>query len=456
MERQQNERENETEETSISVESFISKYDIKLKFYAEECEKYAIEKIKIIQQCLEETLIDCNLQNYLIGSTQCYIMFEAFRHTPISRLTSINLKRNFLDCFCFNSMASFIRESDTLQELNIESCNIRDKGIEVLAPALATSVSIIQLNLKDNHISDDGGEILFSFLYKNSTIVDLNVSYNQLSIKTARIIGKMLMQNEILKKLDLSHNFFHEQFAAIEIMKGNSKNEYLEFLDLSWNGLYGDEFGKTLSKHLRKSGLKIFKLEHNRLTSFCYQKLAIGIKYSEAIQEIYIGFNIFQPDDDVTLMKVFKTDTPLQLLSFGDSFHLSHEAYGMMKDLKLSKPSIQVIYRGLQLPNPPREVCMLDIFSDRAKFLAMKPKQKRLRRDMRVFMIKLRNLESRFILKADLIKLFNAFNAKLDTKLVEQYIEACRANDRLPIIDAHMMANHYLNRHRHHPNESKK
>jgi hypothetical protein len=63
-------------------------------------------------------------------------------------------------------------------------------------------------------------------------------------------------------------------------------------------------------------------------------------------------------------------------------------------------------------------------------------------------MIKLRNLESRYLEKADFMRLLNAFNAKLDAKLIEQYVEACLAStEKLPIVDVHAMASHYLSRH---------
>lgn len=324
--------ENETEELAISVESSThdaSKYDGKLKFYAKECKRYSIEKVKIIQQCMKETQADCNLENFLIGSLQCQVMFQAFQVIPTTRVVSVNLSKNHLEHFCCHSMASYIICSDTLRELNLESCKIGDKGVEILSPALATSISITHINLSCNQITDNGGEILVKFLIQNSTCVDVKLAKNELSVKTARVLASVLETNETLKSLDLSHNNFHEQFAGVEIMKGISKNETLEFLDLSWNGLYGEEFGKTLSKYVKKSGLKIFKLEHNRLSSFDFKKLSLGIKYSNVIQEVYIGWNFFLPDDDVTLIKVFGTDTPLQLLSFGDSFHLSHEAYSV-------------------------------------------------------------------------------------------------------------------------------
>jgi hypothetical protein len=50
--------------------------------------------------------------------------------------------------------------------------------------------------------------------------------------------------------------------------------------------------------------------------------------------------------------------------------------------VKNAKPYVQVIYQNVCIPNPPKDVSMLDICADRAKFLAMKPKQKKLQRNM--------------------------------------------------------------------------
>ena len=57
--------------------------------------------------------------------------------------------------------------------------------------------------------------------------------------------------------------------------------------------------------------------------------------------------------------------------------------FQLLQEVKEKKPSIHVIYQNIILPNPPRDVLMLDIYADRAKFLAMKPKSLRMKRDMR-------------------------------------------------------------------------
>jgi hypothetical protein len=63
-------------------------------------------------------------------------------------------------------------------------------------------------------------------------------------------------------------------------------------------------------------------------------------------------------------------------------------------------------------------------------------------------MLKLRNLENRYVLKNDFMKRLDAFNARLDAELIEQYIDVCLAsNEQQGIVDVHKMAQHYLNRH---------
>lgn len=54
----------------------------------------------------------------------------------------------------------------------------------------------------------------------------------------------------------------------------------------------------------------------------------------------------------------------------------------MVKEIKRFKPFVAVIFQNVYMPNPPRPVNILDIYADRAKFLAMSPKKEAQRRDM--------------------------------------------------------------------------
>jgi hypothetical protein len=63
-------------------------------------------------------------------------------------------------------------------------------------------------------------------------------------------------------------------------------------------------------------------------------------------------------------------------------------------------------------------------------------------------MLKLKNLETAHMPKNDFLKLLSDFNARLDTNLIDEYIEASSvvANGKKHL-NVHLMAVHYLNRH---------
>lgn len=162
---------------------------------------------------------------------------------------------------------------------------------------------------------------------RNESCTELNLSCNALSLKTSIAFGEVLPLNGTLRRLDLCHNRFYEQFAIVKLLDGLMRNKSVEYLDISWNALYGEIVGKSFSKTIKGSKLKVLKIENNKLRKFELQKLALGIKFSKTIEEVYVGGNSFRSEDDENMVKVFTTKSPLQLLSFGSFFHLSHEAF---------------------------------------------------------------------------------------------------------------------------------
>lgn len=55
-----------------------------------------------------------------------------------------------------------------------------------------------------------------------------------------------------------------------------------------------------------------------------------------------------------------------------------------VETIKATKPDVIVIYKDVISPNPPALANMKDICADRAKYLALKPKKKKLKRDLRL------------------------------------------------------------------------
>lgn len=202
-----------------------------------------------------------------------------------------------------------------------------DEGTEILSGGIEISTSVVHFNLSNCNISDEGGKFLVKAFRTNEFCQELNLSSNCLSLNSSVAFEEVLVLNRTLRKLDLSHNSFYEDDAIVNILKGLQQNESLDYLDLSWNALCGEPFGKILSRSIKSSMLKVIKMEHNQMQTFELKKLALGLKFSKTIEEAFVGGNSFLNNEDVNFINVFTSKSPLQYLSFGKWFHVSRDAF---------------------------------------------------------------------------------------------------------------------------------
>lgn len=371
----------------------------KLRHYESECKRYGIQEVGLVKRCIREDADSCNLNYYAIGSLQCQIMFDSFSINPSTPLTSISLKNNHIDHTCIHSMAQFIATCGSLADLTLENCKFGDEGARVLAEGISVSTSIVHLNLSNCNIGDVGGSELANSFMTNATCTELNLSRNALSLRSAQAFEGVLKENQSLKSLDLSHNSLFEENAIIPVLKGVLSNRSLIHLNLSWNSLSGESLGRLLMKCVKSTSLVTLNLEHNLMKTFEWSKLAAGLKKSATVREVYVEGNQLTDEDELELVKVFYSNSSLMMLSFGKWHQLSHGAheviflsptlselflnvlFQMVAELERFKPQVKVVFQGKILPNPAREVNLLDIFADRAKFLAMAPKKEKQRRD---------------------------------------------------------------------------
>lgn len=70
----------------------------------------------------EEVNGSLNLDDYVVGSMQCQIMFEVFAMNPLTLLTKISMKNNHLEPFCCHSISKFIKVSSSLKLLILDGC----------------------------------------------------------------------------------------------------------------------------------------------------------------------------------------------------------------------------------------------------------------------------------------------------------------------------------------------
>lgn len=60
-------------------------------------------------------------------------------------------------------------------------------------------------------------------------------------------------------------------------------------------------------------------------------------------------------------------------------------------------------------------------------------------------MLQLKNLKESYLPKSDFLIMLSSFKAKVNDELIQQYITACTDTNKM--LNVHLMANHYLNRH---------
>lgn len=92
--------------------------------YESECKRFNVQSVTTVGRCMLNfsSVIDCNLEDYGIGTLQCQIMFDAFAKNPATLLTSVSLKNNHLEHFCCHSIAIFVQMSVSLKSLILEGC----------------------------------------------------------------------------------------------------------------------------------------------------------------------------------------------------------------------------------------------------------------------------------------------------------------------------------------------
>ena len=111
--------------------------------------------------------------------------------------------------------------------------------------------------------------------------------------------------------------------SIVPFLKGLKINNTLESLDLSWNALCGEMFGKFLLQALKSCALKNLDLSVNSLRSFELQQLTEGLKKSQTLEEITIDRSIMSEDDALGLLRAFARSATLTTISFGEYYYAS-------------------------------------------------------------------------------------------------------------------------------------
>lgn len=248
----------------------------------------------------------------------------------------------------------------------------------------------------------------------------MDISFNSLAHLTVAEIMILFKENRTLDSLNIKWNeFIIEHETIIPLFKALRLNENLKDLNLSWNGISGKGFARFMLRAVKAHPtLQKLDLSNNRISQLQLKSIIKLIKISSSLQELYLGGNIWSGADLFDLIKSVTGEVTLKLLDLGEFTWIPQSAYILAKQIIESKSDLKIIFKGQILPNPPDPVDFKAIIIDRAKYLAMAPKKKKLKRDMGHFMINAMDAEKTHYRKESFEDLLKKFKAKLDSDLV--------------------------------------
>lgn len=167
--------------------------------------------------------------------------------------------------------------NEIISQLNLSGCRIGREGVKNLENGIAAAPALTDLNLSQCEIDDEGLESIANAISLNKTLENVRLAKNNLHERSADYLGSMLMQTESLKSLDLSRNHLAHTIFAETFFHALSKNETLEFLDMSENGL-ASETAPSLTTCLGK----VRKLRELVLTGKKFEKkICISLNFQK-------------------------------------------------------------------------------------------------------------------------------------------------------------------------------
>ncbi|XP_058055710.1 leucine-rich repeat-containing protein 74B-like [Anopheles bellator] len=370
------------------------------------------------------------------------IALDALLQIRPTWLTAIDLSYNTpLNPALAQFLGNTLQELQTIASLALSYNPLDDECVAILSDALSNS-GVCTLHANHCHITDAGGSLLFRAMIYSDCIEKIDVSWNQMERFSGQAIGAFLSHQRTISELNLSGNHLH---CGIPLLKGLIGNEALTQLDLSWNGLRGEEFGRTLLKGALQSKLRQLNLEHNLLGTEEIAFITRLVSKSESLREIRLAGNFLSEAAAYDLVQAFGRNASVERLSLGEYYFINQQTAKLCQLHRKRSPHKTIVYQGVLLNNPPRPVDVQEMLLDRCRFLATKPKKRKLKRDFGHLMLQFQDLGERIIPREEFLQAVKLFRVKLDQSLIDALLEAFGVPRNL--VDVGAMAVKYLTKH---------
>ncbi|XP_064211875.1 uncharacterized protein LOC103313740 [Tribolium castaneum] len=390
--------------------------------YINMCKDLAIVPIsRVIRSLKTDTL---NLKYYGLTLKQMRGIADALKVN--SNIKYLIFEDNWMSPEATALIGEVLRESNSIRFLNLKECRIGEDGAEKLCEGISSTQFLQELDLSYNSLGDKGLKILQPSLIENTSIKKLNISHNNLTEDSGATLEAILLENKYLEELDLSWNGFFTAPGNKKLCNGLAKNELIKWLNLSWNGIGTGPAMRPITKYLRKTQvLQFLDLSWNRITQRSLILLRAALIRNKSLNGIKLGHNIYTPDEAYFLASLFSR------VKNNNFTFLDMEDMCVNKDFLPLKRKFQ--REGRQIPHghvlSNYEIYGPDInklLFQRCRYLAMKPKKKKKKKDFGHFVLSLpdKNVtpqEFQELLKKKKIKkidkdLLNELMARFQTK----------------------------------------
>ncbi|UJR33358.1 hypothetical protein I4U23_020806 [Adineta vaga] len=283
------------------TDTFLNKQD-PIQIYLQACKQYRIHPHDSVIEGLNMNTLD--LSEMSINDLDLKAICLALRiHTSMKH---IRLSANNISAQGCVYLQETLKDSYTIEELDISRNAIRTEGLEILSLLFMndeTKMSIIkQLNLSSCELIDSDGPILRKILKGGDMLQELYLSGNQLSTITCKNIGLGLKETSELRILDLSWNMIRDNDIR-PICNSLKDNQILERLDLKMNGL-GNQGVIHLGNMLVNNEMLLeLDISNNRIEKDGCDIFASKLEMNRRLKKLWFGNNNIGTLGSLVLLK---------------------------------------------------------------------------------------------------------------------------------------------------------
>lgn len=199
---------------------------------------------------------------------------------------------------------------DALQVLSLNSSNLSDVEVTVLARALASNKSVQRLYLSHNSVKTDGCKELADMLRRNTSLTSIDLSQNQIDDAGIGFIAVALPAHRNLIELNLDGNRIGNGGAKL-LAEGLGASHVMPSLQLAGNAIeaFGAKFIGLLIE--TNSSITSIDLSGNNIANKGFMDIASALVENSTLTSIRLGDNGITDDVADVLALLFQQNRSL-------------------------------------------------------------------------------------------------------------------------------------------------